>query len=123
MSTVATVLQTFLALYYLGSGIGKIAGAKFWLEAFARLKLPPWLRIVAGAVQLVGAIALVAGYWSPGLVVWAGVWLGVTMLIACAAHLRVRDRVGIALPGALFSSAVAFVLFNAALVALQLRGV
>ncbi|CAG7626802.1 hypothetical protein PAECIP111802_01288 [Paenibacillus allorhizosphaerae] len=42
---------------------------------------------------MIGAALLVTGYWYAGVVAWAGVWLGITMLLACLAHFRVKDPI------------------------------
>ncbi|MFS0723631.1 DoxX family protein [Paenibacillus sp. 1P07SE] len=46
-----------------------------------------------GFVQLVGVALLVIGYWYVEAVAWAGIWLGVTMFLACLAHFRVKDPI------------------------------
>ncbi|MBX4148426.1 DoxX family protein [Paenibacillus lautus] len=94
MTIFSIVLQSLLILYYLFSGFAKVIGAKYWVDIFNTLRLPQWFRIVAGLVQLVGAIVLIIGYWVQGAVAWAGIWLGITMLVAVLAHIRVKDQFG-----------------------------
>jgi len=94
MTIFSIVLQSLLILYYLFSGSAKVIGAKYWVDIFNTLRLPQWFRIVTGLVQLVGAIVLIIGYWVDGAVAWAGIWLGITMLVAFLAHLRVKDSFG-----------------------------
>lgn len=94
MTIFSIVLQSLLILYYLFSGFAKVIGAKYWVDIFNTLRLPQWFRIVAGLVQLVGAIVLIIGYWVEGAVAWAGIWLGITMLVAVLAHIRVKDQFG-----------------------------
>jgi uncharacterized membrane protein YphA (DoxX/SURF4 family) len=94
MSVLSAVLQTLLILYYLFSGISKIAGVKYWADIFEHLGLPAWFRVVTGLVQLVGAAGLIIGFWYADAVAWAAIWLGVTMLFAILAHLRVKDPFG-----------------------------
>ncbi|MGC6587957.1 DoxX family protein [Paenibacillus sp. JZ16] len=94
MTIFSIVLQSLLILYYLFSGFAKVIGAKYWIDIFNTLRLPQWFRIVAGLVQLVGAIVLIIGYWVEGAVAWAGIWLGITMLVAVLAHIRVKDQFG-----------------------------
>ncbi|WP_127592932.1 DoxX family protein [Paenibacillus lautus] len=94
MSIFSIVLQSLLILYYLFSGSAKVIGAKYWVDIFNTLRLPQWFRIVTGFVQLLGAIVLIIGYWVEGAVAWAGIWLGITMLLAFLAHIRVKDQFG-----------------------------
>ncbi|RIX46522.1 DoxX family protein [Paenibacillus nanensis] len=94
MTILSIVLQSLLILYYLFSGSAKVIGAKYWVDIFNTLKLPQWFRIVTGFVQLAGAIVLIIGYWAEEAVAWAGIWLGITMLLAVLAHIRVKDQFG-----------------------------
>lgn len=94
MGVFSIVLQSLLILYYLFSGSAKVIGAKYWDDIFNTLKLPQWFRIVTGFVQLIGAIVLIVGFWIEGAIAWAGIWLGITMLLAVLAHIRVKDQFG-----------------------------
>jgi hypothetical protein len=94
MTVFSIVLQSLLVLYYVFSGSAKVIGAKYWVDIFETLKLPQWFRAVTGFVQLVGAAVLIIGYWSEEAVAWGGIWLGITMLLAFLAHIRVKDAVG-----------------------------
>ncbi|WP_408006337.1 DoxX family protein [Pseudalkalibacillus sp. A8] len=102
MTVISIILQSLLAAYFVFSGIVKVIGAKYWTDIFVNLKLPQWFRVVTGIVQLIGAAALVIGYWIEGAVVLAGIWLGVTMLMACLAHFRVKDPFGKTAPALVF---------------------
>jgi hypothetical protein len=103
MSILSIVLQSFLILYFVFSGVSKIAGVKYWDEIFKHLGIPPWFRVVTGFVQLVGAVVLIFGYWFTGAVAWAGIWLGINMLLACLAHFKVKDPIGKAVPAFVFA--------------------
>lgn len=94
MAVMSIILQSLLVLYYVFSGIAKVVGAKYWVDIFNNLKIPQWFRIVTGLVQLVGAAVLVVGYWNADAIVWGGIWLGITMLVALLAHIRVKDAIG-----------------------------
>ncbi|MGP4039739.1 DoxX family protein [Gracilibacillus sp. D59] len=102
MTVFSFILQSLLAAYFVFSGCAKVLGAKYWTDIFDNLKLPQWFRIVSGIVQLIGAVTLIIGYWYGGVVVWAGIWLGITMLVACLAHLRVKDTFGKMSPALVF---------------------
>lgn len=56
-----------------------------------RLQLPQWFRVVTGAVQLIGATGLVAGYFNSHWAMIAGIWLALTMIGALLAHVRIKD--------------------------------
>jgi uncharacterized membrane protein YphA (DoxX/SURF4 family) len=103
MAMLSIVLQSFLVLYYAFSGGAKIAGAKYWADIFKNLGLPQWFRVITGIVQLVGVVLLIIGYWYTWAVAWAGVWLGITMLMACLAHFRVKDPISKAWPAIFFA--------------------
>lgn len=94
MTVFSIVLQSLLIAYYVFSGSAKIAGAKYWVDVFNNLKLPQWFRVITGVVQLVGAAVLIIGFWYAGAIAWGGIWLGVTMLVAFLAHIRVKDSFG-----------------------------
>lgn len=95
MTVFSVVLQSLLVLYYAFSGGAKIAGVKYWADIFKNIGLPQWFRVVTGIVQLVGAALLIIGYWYAGAVAWAGVWLGITMLLACLAHFRDKNIISL----------------------------
>lgn len=103
MFVLSIVLQSLLTLYYVFSGVAKIAGAKYWVDMFKHLELPGWFRVVTGFVQLAGAIVLIIGFWFAEAVPWACILLGITMLLACLAHIRVKDSIGKTAPAFVFA--------------------
>ena len=111
MAIVYTVLQSLLILLFLLVGGSKLAGTKQQVEAFQHLGLPQWFRVVTGIVQWIGAAGLIAGYWYPGLVAWAGLWLAVTMLLGFLAHLRAYDPIGKAMPALVLAIVAAVLVF------------
>ncbi|GIO64206.1 DoxX family protein [Paenibacillus cineris] len=114
MAIFTIVLQSLLIAYYLFSGTAKMIGAKYWADMFEHLRLPQWFLKVTGLVQLAGAAVLIVGYWYTGLVAWAGVWLGVTMLVASLVHIRTKDPIGKTAPALFFAVLnVALILANA----------
>lgn len=46
--------------------------------------------VFSGSAKVAGAIA------------WGGIWLGITMLAACLAHIRVKDSIGKTVPPVVF---------------------
>lgn len=98
MYIIFVILQSFLLFSMASGGASKLAGAKNFVEMFESIKLPQWFRVVTGLVQLAGAVGLVIGYWNPAAAVWAGIWIGITMLVACLSHFRVKHPIGKAIP-------------------------
>lgn len=98
MSIFSIIVQSLLILVFLLTGSSMLAGAKFQIEAFKHLRLPQWFRIFTAFVQLLGVVGLIIGFWFPGVAAWAGSWLGITMLAAFLAHIKVHDPIGKAIP-------------------------
>lgn len=98
MEILAIVLQSLLALAFLGGGVTKLIGQKMHVDNFVRWRLPQWFRIVTGLVEIAGAAALIVGYWEPSWAAWGALWLGFTMLCGVLVHLRVRDKAKEMLP-------------------------
>lgn len=103
MTIFSIALQSLLIAYYIFSGTAKMLGVKYWTDIFENLKLPKWLLLVTGVVQLIGAAVLIVGYWYVGAVTWGAIWLGITMLVACLMHLRAKDTFGKTAPALVFA--------------------
>ncbi|RKP58237.1 DoxX family protein [Cohnella endophytica] len=116
MTIIFVILQSFLIVSMTFGGVTKLTGSKNFVEMFDSLKLPQWFRVVTGFVQLTGAAGLVVGYWYPAVAAWAGIWIGITMLVAFLSHLRVKHPVGQAIP------ALVITLIAAALVVVFVYG-
>ncbi|UUZ97686.1 DoxX family protein [Paenibacillus sp. P25] len=58
-----------------------------------------------------GAAVLIIGYWYAEAVLWGSIWLGITMLAACLAHLRVKDSIGKTMPAMVFLVLVVLLTF------------
>lgn len=113
MYIVFVILQSFLLVAMAFGGANKLVGSKNFVEMFDSLKLPQWFRVVTGLVQLAGAAGLVIGYWDREVAMWAGIWIGITMLVACLSHFRAKHPAGQAVP------AFVITLIAAALVVVQ----
>jgi putative oxidoreductase len=115
LSVLSIVLQSLMTLVFLMSGSSKLAGVKQQVESFKHLGFPQGFRVFTGLVQIVGAALLVVGYWSTGIAELGGLWLGVIMLGAVLAHLRVKDSFGKLIPAlvlAVLSLAITFIKFE-----------
>ena len=92
------VLQGILAVLFLSVSLQKIVGHPLQVDIFKNLKLPQWFRVVTGWVELAGVVGLVIGFWLPWVLVIAGLWFGVTMLVGMMAHIRVKDPFSQSIP-------------------------
>jgi uncharacterized membrane protein YphA (DoxX/SURF4 family) len=98
MHILSIVLQIVLGLAFLMGGFTKF-NSKQQIEAFKHYRLPAGFRIFTGIVEVVGAIALIAGIWNQGLAMYAALALAITMFFAVLTHLiRVNDPLSKSLP-------------------------
>jgi putative oxidoreductase len=81
----AWALQGLVAAAFLAAGSAKLAGIPFMVDLFQQIGLGQWFRVVTGAVEVAGAVALLI----PGLASVGALWLGGTMVGAVATHLFV----------------------------------
>jgi putative oxidoreductase len=79
------LLQVLVAAAFFAAGGAKLAGAPFMVQLFAQIGLGQWFRYLTGAVEILGAFALL----TPRLASIGGLWLGATMLGAVVSHLFV----------------------------------
>jgi len=79
------VLQGLAALAFLGAGGSKLAGALAMVEMFAQLGMGQWFRYLTGALEVIGAVALL----FPKAAFYGAVLLAAVMVGAIVAHLTV----------------------------------
>ena len=91
MTVLTIILQSLLALIFVLTGLGKVAGAKVQKESFDNLKLPQWFRVITGLLQLVAAACLIAGYWNTGWLQAGAIILSVIGIGGVLSHVRVKD--------------------------------
>lgn len=91
MDKLIIVLQSVLALAFLATASVKLIGVQFYVEAFDRFGYPQWLRMVAGLVEVLGALGMIVGIFYPVWAILAGLLVAVTLVGAFASHLRVHD--------------------------------
>ena len=90
MQTLAIILQIILGLGFLLFGVTKFISKKM-VEGFDHFGLPQWLRVVTGVLEILGAIGLIVGIWSPAIATLASVGLAIIMFFATLTHLCARD--------------------------------
>ena len=79
------ILQGVVAAAFFAAGTSKLAGAASMVQLFDQIGVGQWFRYVTGAVEVAGALALVA----PGLIALGGLLLGTTMFFGVLTHLFV----------------------------------
>jgi putative oxidoreductase len=105
---VAKAPQLLLGLVFLGAGGQKLKGTDTMVDQFARFRYPQWFRVVTGAVEVAGAVGMLAGLRRPALVPVAGALLAATMVGAVASHVRAGDPASaMARPAVLLATAAA----------------
>jgi putative oxidoreductase len=88
---VSTVIGAVIGIWFIFIAIGALTGAKKALENFDHLRLPTWFRYLTGIVQLIGGISMILGIWSHTVAIFAGLWIGATMVVAVLLHIRERE--------------------------------
>jgi uncharacterized membrane protein YphA (DoxX/SURF4 family) len=101
------VLSALLALTFLGAGVPKVIGLKQSLQMRDQLRVGADLFRVIGALEIAGAVGLVAGLAVPVLGIAAAIGLALLLIGAVAAHARIDDLKGAAPAAILFVVAVA----------------
>jgi putative oxidoreductase len=90
MHITSIVLQVILGVMFLMAAFSKF-GSKQQVEAFNHYGYSQGFRVVTGLVEVIGAAAMIVGIWYPLIATLAGLWLGITMLVATITHIRVKD--------------------------------
>lgn len=79
----AWTLQILLALAFLAAGAAKLASVPMLIQEFEQIGLGQEFRYITAAVEIIGAIALLA----PRTTALGALWLAATMTGATIAHL------------------------------------
>jgi putative oxidoreductase len=90
MHVTSIVLQVILGVMFLMAAFSKF-GSKQQVEAFKHYGYSQGFRVFTGFVEVIGAAAMIVGIWYPVIATLAGLWLGITMLVATITHIRVKD--------------------------------
>ncbi|GHO46188.1 DoxX family protein [Ktedonospora formicarum] len=92
MFWIAVVLQILLALAFLGSGATKLTRQKQMVDNFEnRYHYPLWFMTITGVIEVIAALALIAGIWAPVLATLGVLLVICTMIGAIATHIRIKD--------------------------------
>src|ERR1700735_2373625 len=79
------VFQVLAAAAFLAAGGGKLAAAPAMVEVFAKLGSGQWFRYLTGALEVIGAVALLV----PRAAFYGAVLLATVMIGAIVTHLAV----------------------------------
>lgn len=80
MVQVILVLQCFVALFFMFTGVRIISGKMS--KEFERFGLPPIFNFMTGLIEIMSSIGMIVGIWLPIVAVLSGILLGATMLVA-----------------------------------------
>jgi DoxX-like family len=94
MHTAAVILEVVLALVFLLAGGVKVAGAKQSLQIRDSLGVDARLWTIVGALEVAGALGLLAAFVVPALGIAAAVGLSLLLIGAVVAHGRANDLRG-----------------------------
>lgn len=83
------------SLFFVQSGIQKLAGAEQMVDMFHNLGYPDWSRLLVGWVEITGAVLLAL----PHLTFYAAAALGALMIGAVASELYAGQGLGALMPG------------------------
>jgi uncharacterized membrane protein YphA (DoxX/SURF4 family) len=83
------IIGSVLAAMYLAAGSSKAMAAPRTVAQAAELKIAPRSYRLIGIAELFGAAGVVIGLWLPWLGIAAGIGVGLMMIGAIVAHLRV----------------------------------
>lgn len=91
MQVVIWVLLGVLAAAFMIVGYGKLSGSRSYHFAFIRWRLPDWFRLFTGAVEMLGAILLLIGFWSATSALLGAALISLVCIGGILVHLRARD--------------------------------
>ena len=98
MAVLIIFLQMILGVVFLVAGIGKLTGARVYVNAFRRWRLSQSFRLVVGGLEVFASVLLFAGIFSHlfvmfGAIIIVGISMGGILI-----HLNVKDRIHEMLP-------------------------
>ena len=109
MAVLIIFLQMILSVVFFIAGIGKLTGARVYVNAFRRWRLSQSFRLVVGGLEVFASVLLFAGIFVHLFVI-----LGALILVGISGggiliHLNVKDRIHEMLP-IMILGALAFIL-------------
>lgn len=89
------VVVGLTSLFFIQSGIQKLAGTEQMIDMFHELGYPDWSRVIIGLVEIAGAVLLAL----PRLTLYAATALGALMVGAVASEMLAGQGFGALMPG------------------------
>ncbi|WP_436938036.1 DoxX family protein [Staphylococcus xylosus] len=80
MNILIIIFQILLAAFFLMTG-SKIATGKM-AEEFKRFGFPSLFNLLTGTLEIIGALSMLLGIWTPVIALFSGLLLSTTMLVA-----------------------------------------
>lgn len=108
MQTAFEIARALSAVAFLFYGVVCLSSPRMEVE-FQRYGLARY-RMLVGALEFLGAVGLLVGYFSPPVLVVAAAGLALTMLMGIATRIRVGDSLFQTLPAIVLLILNAFVL-------------
>jgi sugar lactone lactonase YvrE len=110
MNQFAVVLQVILGISMVLAGLAHLSGARPIRDAFTQGRLPTWLRLATGALELVGGGLVLGGLLIAPLTAFGALLLAAVMAGALVAELaRIRRQGGWIAPATLLAAALGVV--------------
>ena len=103
------LLQIILGVAFFIAGIGKLTGARVYVNAFRRWRLSQSFRLVVGGLEVFASVLLFAGIFSYFFVILGALILVGISIGGILIHLSVKDRIYEMLP-IIILGALAFIL-------------
>lgn len=92
------IVEGLLAAAFIIPGWSKVSGSEMQRKGFRERGQSLGFMYLIGALELLGALGLVAGYWTPLLALLATIGLAIIMVGAVFTHLRAKDPMSRAMP-------------------------
>ena len=92
------LLQIILGVVFFIAGIGKLTGARVYVNAFRRWRLSQSFRLVVGGLEVFASVLLFAGIFSHLFVMFGALILVGISVGGILIHLSVKDRIHEMLP-------------------------
>ena len=109
MVVLIVLLQMILGIVFFIAGIGKLTGARVYVNAFRRWRLSQSFRLVVGGLEVFASVLLFAGIFSYVFVILGALILVGISIGGILIHLSVKDRIYEMLP-IIILGALAFIL-------------
>ncbi|KGR84331.1 DoxX family protein [Lysinibacillus odysseyi] len=98
MEQVTLVIQILVSAVFVYVGFGKISGNRAFRRAFIKWRLPYWLLVLTGFLEMIAGLLLLMGLLIQGLALYGLLLLFCICIGAIFTHVRVKDDMQEMLP-------------------------